>query len=144
MLIFCWEFAVAILVCVCSCIHTQYTVYRLMHTQYTVCFVSNLKYIGTNYTTTQRILLLMVRLLITMAVSSLFYGINRDTFIGDWSLVFYGSLFGWIPVLYFFWGFGICEFVVVFHLWFIVLKMFACCAIDREFASFSLSIVSTW
>ena len=64
------------------------------HIWFGICFRQN----GTNYTTIQRLSVLCVRLLITMSVSALFFGINRKSFVGDYTLLFYESFFGWIPV----------------------------------------------
>ena len=41
---------------------------------------------GTNYTHSKRIAILMVRLLTTLAVASLFYSQSKDTTIGDITL----------------------------------------------------------
>lgn len=47
-----------------------------------ICF----RNFGTNYTTTQRLSLLMVRILISMAASAIFFGVSRDSIVGDWTL----------------------------------------------------------
>ena len=52
---------------------------------------------GTNFTTTQRLCVLMIRLLITMSLSALYYGYNRTqsgTIVRSWTLIFWESLFG--------------------------------------------------
>ena len=55
---------------------------------------------GTHYTHSQRIASLMVRLLSTFCVSALFFGRAKDTTIGDYSLSFYESILGFIPIFF--------------------------------------------
>ena len=56
------------------------------------------RHYGTHYTDKQRIAVMMVRFLTTLAVSALFYGQAKDTTIGDFSLSLYESLLGFIPM----------------------------------------------
>ena len=53
---------------------------------------------GTSYTESQRILILMVRVLTSLCVSALFYGRRKESTIGDVSLMLYESLLGFIPM----------------------------------------------
>ena len=53
---------------------------------------------GTNYSTPRRGAVLIARVLQTLALSSLFYGRSKDTIIGDLSLAFYESAFGFVPM----------------------------------------------
>ena len=53
---------------------------------------------GTSYTNRQRISMLMLRLLTSMAVAALFYAQTSSTFVGEISLSFYESLIGFIPI----------------------------------------------
>ena len=53
---------------------------------------------GTHYSHNQRISVMMVRLLTTMAVCALFYGRSKGNTVGDISLLFYESIMGFIPM----------------------------------------------
>ena len=59
-----------------------------------ICFRNH----GTAFTHSQRISVLMIRLLTSMAVGALFYGQSGKNVIGDISLTLYESLFSFIPV----------------------------------------------
>ena len=67
---------------------------KLDHLWLGICF----RQYGTNYNCRQRVAMMMIRLLTTFAVTSLFYGIDKGSTIGDWSLSFYESMLGFIPL----------------------------------------------
>ena len=64
------------------------------HIWFGICF----RDYGTNYSGTQRILVMMVRFLTTMAVSAVFYGVTQGSQIGDLSMAFLESMLGFIPM----------------------------------------------
>ena len=51
-----------------------------------------------DYTYIQRISILMVRLLTSIAIAALFFGRSKDTVIGDISLTFFESVLGFVPM----------------------------------------------
>ena len=64
------------------------------HVWYGICCRNK----GTSFTNKQRILMMMLRLLTTMAVSSVFYGSSNETIVGEITLALYESLLGFIPI----------------------------------------------
>ena len=64
------------------------------HLWFGVCF----RDYGTNYSGTQRILVMMVRFLTTMSVAAIFHGVRQDSTIGDLTLAFIESMLGFIPM----------------------------------------------
>ena len=55
------------------------------------------RYNGTSFTDTQRIIILMIRALTSMACAAIFYARSKGTAIGDITLTLYESLLGLIP-----------------------------------------------
>ena len=53
---------------------------------------------GTSFTTRERVAIIMIRLLTTMSVTAAFYGRSKSTIIGDFSLAFYESILGFLPM----------------------------------------------
>ena len=64
------------------------------HLWFGICF----RNFGTSYTYTQRISILMIRFLVTLSTSALFYGRAKNRAIGDVSLMMYESLLGFLPI----------------------------------------------
>ena len=76
---------VFVVACCVYCISTY-----IEHLWLGICF----RQFGTNYTCSQRISILMVRLLTSFAVAATFYGVSKGTVVGDFSLMVYESLLG--------------------------------------------------